>query len=342
MSWTYSKGSYNNLPIGVNTNNKSIRMDGVNDELTVGNSSFYNIGSGEFTFIVRLMVVDYNGPSVTSIFRKATTLVQRYLFNFPASDAGVGTFALVNSSNNSDSFRLKSSDLPLGQMLTVLIQRKGSNSSASTDAFNYPNSIRNPNNYKAYINGVYVPWDSVSLYSTDGAIVNVDNTENFILGYFPGAYYPVYFDLFAMYNRALTESEINNFTDTGALPSANAKGIWTFNTSLADSSSVNNSFQLYNNTLGNDYLYPRTNSILFAPKSTTTTKIFTAPIALTINAVVRFWGATTVSYSLDNVTFTTLSFSSDKATMSLAVLEGGIVYFKIVTNTKNGSIQVNY
>lgn len=252
--------------------NKCLKLDNVNDYLSLGNSTFYDVGTGSFTFAVRFMrYADLGTTSTTSqhtLFRNSQTInVNRIVAGLGYVNSAYNfSFTLVtrnaaNTADIQDIFKLPISYFPLGQWITLILGRSGDNYGDANSA-GWATSVRNPANYFFYVNGVKVT--DYTLVQTDplGLNYQLDNTESFTIGQYNNTIYaPFYYDYFAYYNRALNETEIaqaqlNNFTDDGA------KGIWNFTGNTNDDSSVQNPMQLINSTTEDFITWPKSFGVL--------------------------------------------------------------------------------
>jgi hypothetical protein len=289
--------------------NSAVRLDGVNDYMTLGNSNFYNVGTGEFTFVIGFMPIMYRNPSADeskAIWRKGlSTNVARIVCNF--TNLGFLSLILVDPAGNQDSLNIPNTEVPLYKWNTVVVTRKGSNFAPSSNSIQYATSIRNPKNYSIYVNGVSKPF-TTNMSNSLGLIYEVDNTEEFIIGNRNNnadAYFNGYIDFFSMYNRALTAEEIAD-ANLGTFPDEGAKGIFDFNQNTIDSSSVGNDMTLLNNSESIFKTFPRKDGIiLFTPTDgVNSVKIFTYPEDLLIASLVKMQ-VSSVSTSLDQVNWTT-------------------------------------
>jgi hypothetical protein len=297
--------------------NSAVRLDGINDYLTLGNSDFYNVGTGEFTFVFGIMPLIYsNGANISpkAIWRKGlSTNIARIVCNFSNVNNGL-SIVLVDPSGNQDSLSIPYADVPLYRWSTITITRKGTNFAPSTDPAGYLNSIRNPKNYNIYVNGVNKPF-STTMSNPAGLIYQVDNTEEFIIGNRDNnadAYFSGFFDFFSMYNRALSADEIADAT-TGVFPDEGAKGIFDFNQNTQDSSSVGNDMLLINNAESIFRTFPRKDGlIVFTPTDALNSiKIFTYHEDLFIASFIKMQ-TSIVSISTDQVNWTTYTSGSSE------------------------------
>jgi len=337
MSWQYLESPFD-------IKERCIRLDGVNDYIDIPGSSFYNVSTVPFTFIMRVLWLGGGAGTTTfatSLLRKnaAGGITKRFVINI--INNSTFQFVLVDNGNTPFTFTLPISYFLQDGFTTVVITREGTNSVTNSDIANWPNSVRNPSNYHAYINGASIAWASkpVGMVPED-----VDNPGTFTLG--AGANFGTlltgYLDKFGVYNRVLTAEEITAI-ETGYIPSEGAKGFWGFDGSMVDYSSVSNNATLINNTLSDLYVYPRINCILVFNYNATATKTWASPEALRVTSIVRFGGTTTVLYSLDNTTFTPLTFTNDVATVSINLIQGQLVWFRATTSGNyKGSIQINF
>ena len=239
-----------------------------------------------------------------------------------------------------DTFSVNQSYFPEGQWLTIVVVRQGDNSTISGDTFS--TSIRNPNNYKIYVNDVSVP---ITKTIFNGSYTHglIDNTAPFFIGTDQIGSNPIiYYDFAYIYNRALTEIEIGGLSND--IPYSGAKAVYTFSGNTLDSSSAGNDATLYNNTLTNEYIYPRVNSIVFYPAySSNLIKDWVAPSNLSVFSIIVLGGVISASYSTDSgTTWNALTFTSDKALVSISLSKDAVLKVRATTDANNGTIQINY
>lgn len=338
MRWQYIKS-----PSDIKE--RCLRLDGVNDYVNIPGNSFYNVGSEPFSFVLRILWLGAGAGNstdiTTSLCRKNPSggVVQRFVLNLSSTPTGSLRFSLVDSAGTVHTLMIPNTYFTAGVFTTAVITREGTNSVDSTDTMNWPSSVRNPENYKIYINGTLINWSSVP----EILPANVDNPGTFTLGEFGSTYFTGYIDKFAAYNRALLPAEVAGI-EVGFIPNDGAKGFWGFDGSMADSSSVANNATLVNNALSTLYIYPRTNAIVaWGYNVIAQIKTWTVIETAIITSIIRFGGTTTVEYSTDGITYTSLSFTSDLATVSLAVTAGQTLYFKTTTSGNHmGAVQINY
>jgi hypothetical protein len=304
--WRYIKGVRD---ASASLYNSCIRLDGANDYLTLGNSPFYNVGTGEFTFVFSILPLIYSNAqnvSPKAIWRKGlSTNIARIVCNFSNVNSGM-SLVLVDPAGNQDSLSIPFSDIPLYRWSTVTITRRGTNFAPSTDAAAYVNSIRNPKNYNIYVNGVNKLF-STSMSNSAGLIYEVDNSEEFIIGNRDNnidAYFSGFIDFFSIYNRALSADEIA-IAATGVFPDDGAKGIFDFNQNTKDSSSVGNDMTLLNNSESIYRTFPRKDGLImfFSTDVQNTIKTFTYPEDIFIASIVKITQSN-ISVSRDQVTWT--------------------------------------
>jgi hypothetical protein len=313
--WRYIKGVRD---ASASPYNSCIRLDGANDYLTLGNSPFYNVGTGEFTFVFSILPLTYTIASNTSpkaIWRKGlSTNIARIVCNFSNTNSGL-SLVLIDAAGVQDSLSIPFSNVPLYTFSTIVITRRGTNFAPSTNAAQWPDSIRNPANYKIYVNGVSKAF-SYTMNNPAGLVYQVDNNEEFVLGNrdnVSDAFFYGFFDFFSMYDRALSADEILDAT-AGTFPDEGAKGIFNFNQNTSDSSSVANNMTLLNNSELPIRTYPKTDGLIVfglgsAPSSV---KVFTYPEPLQILNLIKLEQvAYSVSWSLDNVNWTTFPAGSN-------------------------------
>jgi len=336
--------SYQHLKSSFEIKERCIRLDGANDYIDIPGNSFYNIGILPFTFMMRVIWLGGGAGTTsfaTSFIRKnaAGGVTKRFVMNVISTT----TFqlVLVDNGNTSFTFTLPISYFVQDGFTTFVITRTGSNNAANTDTANWPSSVRNPANYHAFINGAAVNWATMP----SGMVPDdVDNPGTFTLG--AGANFGTlvtgYIDKFGVYNRALTNEEIASL-ELGNIPNEGAKGFWGFDGTMADYSSVSNNANLINNALSDLYVYPRTNCIVVFGYNTTVTKTWASPETMRVTSFIRFGGTTTAAYSLDGTNFTTLTFTSDLATVSINLTQGQTVWLRATTSGNyKGAIQINY
>jgi len=309
--WRYIKGVRD---ASASPYNSCIRLDGANDYLTLGNSPFYNVGTGEFTFVFSFLPLTYSTTVSKAIWRKGLSVnIARLVCNFSNTNNGL-SLILIDAAGVQDSITIPFADVPLYTFSTVVITRRGTNFASSTNAALWPDSIRNPANYKIYVNGVSKTF-SYTMNNPAGLVYQVDNDEEFIIGNRDNdsnAFFYGFFDFFSIYNRALSAEEIQQAT-AGTFPDEGAKGIFNFNQNTSDSSSVANNMTLLNNTELLPRTYPRTDGIVVFPLNSAqfSIKTFTYPEPLRIINLLKIEETgSRVSWSLDNLNWTTFIESS--------------------------------
>lgn len=331
--WQFIKGKRGSDVID-RSGNRCIRLDGVNDYISANDSEYFNIGLGEFTIAVKIFIVKKNG--VNTVIRKRLVGSTGFGMNLTQN-----TFYMSNEINTQqDIFSVNPSYFPEGQWLTIVVVRRGNNSTISGDTFS--TSIRNPNNYNIYVNGVSVPITK-TIFNGSYTHGSIDNNAPFYIGTDQfGSNPQIYYDFVCVYNRALTEVEIAGLNND--IPSSGAKGVYVFSGNTIDSSSAGNNATLYNNTLTDDYIYPRVNSIIYYTASgTDVVKDWVAPSNLSVFSFIRFGGITSASYSIDGgTTWNALTFTSDRALVSIPLSKDAVLKVRATTNTNNGTIQINY
>lgn len=336
--------SWQHLTSAFEVKERCIRLDGVNDYIDIPGSSFYNVGTAPFSFVMRVLWLGGGAGTATyqtSFLRKnaAGGITKRFVINVINNTSF--QFILVDNSNTTFIFSLPISNFLQDAFATVVVTRTGSNTAASSDTANYPNSVRNPINYHAFINGAPIAW---SARPAGMVPEDVDNPGTFTLGAGAslGTLVTGYLDKFGVYNRALSNEEIASI-EVGNIPNEGTKGFWGFDGSMADYSSVSNNANLINNALSDLYVYPRTNCIVAYGYNTTATKTWAAPEAMRVTSFIRFGGTTTAAYSLDGTNFTTLTFTSDLASVSINLTLGQTVWLRATTSGNyKGAIQINY
>ncbi len=256
---------------------------------------------------------------------------------------------MIDSGGNTDNIYFNNSDIPNNTWITLCIRRKGDNYQNKFGA-NFATSVRNADNLEFFVNGTKITPASYALSAAGQLVLDIDNTTDFLIGTQVGAdqAWAGYFDFAAIYNRALSNGEVADLQNYLFSPSG-AKALWNFNENSGDtcfdSSSAGNNALRYNNTESALKANPLANGIIFYLKnSTNVVKTFTPLNDVTITQIVRFNNITSASYSTDNVTFTTLTFTSDVATVSINLIGGQPLYLKASTNsgTTNAVLQLNY
>lgn len=336
--WTYIRG------IGTKGNwynNRALFLDSANDYGSLGNSDFYNVGTGPFTFALRVMRYDNGSSSRTALtlFRSAmTTSVSRVVLNLNTSyNSGTTdtlSFSLTNITDGvtkQDNIYVPSSYFPMGEWTTIVVGRTGTNYQDTSGA-DYANSIRNPANFFFYVNGVKLT-PTVSMADPLGLQYQLDNTEAFTIGQgnlstFSG----MYFDYFVYYSRALSADEISAMS-AGTFTVVGAKGIFQFNGSMVDDSSVGNDMQLVNSTTAAYITYPKAlGTLVFLAGTANQVKSIAFPEAVTITNAYKntSYG---YGYSLDGgTTWSSLNATTTNGAVNISVPAGTTLLVRDATS----------
>lgn len=304
---------------------RCLRLDGVNDYLTLGNSAFYNVGLGEFTFAFDIL--KYTDKTTSAIFRSADetgTGVNRIGISIVAGNKI--QMSLVDSSNSYDDFRYDLGSSIYGQFIKLIIIRRGNNFSDSDDVLNYPTSIRNPANYHLYLNGIELFPTSVTMVNPKGLFYNLDNDKPKVLGAITNnaSYYlKAYCALFGYWNRALSNVEISNINN-GIFDDYQAKGIFIFDGNTLDSSSVRGTMTLLNSATPAHVTYPyKAGVVPFLKNVANQIKNFTYQSTVTIT---KIWkeqsGYNGFQYSLNGGASWTNIPDGELVTVSIVVPTG--------------------
>lgn len=316
--------------------NRCLKLDGVNDYLNLPSNIFYQVGTSEFSFVIKFQhISDYDKGK--ALLRTSNNInLPRFVVNIEQD----GTIKMrfisqkhidVGQSNVGDLISYSSASIPIFQWNTMVIIRRGTNYAPSTDTVNYANSIRNPDNIELWVNGVKLNRLAVSMLETDGLQYLMDSNDNFTLcgltttatSFFNG-----YLDFFAYYNKALSTQEIFE-TSQGRFTDDLAKGIWNFTGNTNDDSSVGNAMTLLNSATEEYITFPKTSGI-FVFKSGTTNQQFTRifPANITITAVYKSQPYT-YQYSLDGTTWQKLtSVGGSNTEVNITVPAGTPFYIK--------------
>lgn len=324
MSWELIKGvePKPELPI-----KRCLKLDGVNDYLTLGNNPFYNVGMGEFTFAFEIL--KYTDKNTSAIFRSADDTgvadSSRIVINF-INNTNRLQIALVTATETYDSFIYELGSDLVTNFFKLIIIRKGNNHSDSDDVVNYPNSIRNPANYHLYLNGVKKEPTSVSMLNPKGLTYMLDNSKAKILGgitNFSTYFLQGYYALFGYWNRALTHTEIQNINN-GILDDYQAKGLFLFDGNTLDSSSVQGTMTLLNSATPTYITYPyKAGVIPFAKSIANQVKNFTYASTVTITKIWKEQGAYNgFQYSLNGGASWTNIPDGELVTVSIVVPVG--------------------
>ena len=112
MSWELVKGIEKKPVLNIK---RCLRLDGVNDYLSLGNSNFYNIGNSEFTIHFKVFK-RYDGPALKSLYRTAdegeggTGVVSRIVFLIYRDSIQISLASVVSGVEKIDYLRFAYSD----------------------------------------------------------------------------------------------------------------------------------------------------------------------------------------------------------------------------------------
>lgn len=258
MSWQLIRGNAPKPDIDIK---RCLRLDGVNDYLTLGSSTFYNVGYGQFSYFISFMLGTPMESGRATIFRTNSGNGDRFTIGLDTSKRLY--IAFVEGTLTSVVYF--GSVIELGVWNQLAIVRTGTN----TDFSNQPgwdDSIRNPQTYKAYLNGVNLPISELENVPELGLPIDLDSTEPKLIGGTPlGRVLHVYFNSFGIWNTALTEEEIQ-IINSGAVYDYMSKGIFQFDGNTNDSSSVGGIMTLVNSATPSHVTYPFKDGVLFFDK----------------------------------------------------------------------------
>ncbi|RZL47732.1 MAG: hypothetical protein EOP00_11100 [Pedobacter sp.] len=346
MNWDLIKGVEPKPEIPIK---RCLRLDGVNDYLTLGDNPFYNTGNGAFSFAFSFL--KFTDKASTAIYRSAndgagsgiTGLVSRITINLESSH--IIRLNLINNENDVDKFDILAYNLTsaiIGNWVNVVVIRNGTNISDNTNVILWPDSVRNPNNIHLYLNGVKLTPDSISMSSPEGLFYNFDNTKEKILGGVTNLstyYLKGYYSLFGFWNRVLSLSEINNINN-GVLDDFQAKGIFIFDGNTADSSSVGGVMTLINSATPSHITYPKKAGVIpFAKTTANQIKTFSYPSTVTVT---KIWkeqsGYNGFQYSLNAGTTWMTIPDGELVTVSIVVPFGSSLQIKDPTSRTNYNV----
>lgn len=329
MSWQLIKGIEPKPELNIK---RCLKLDGVNDYLTLGNNSFYNVGLGEFTIAIDFL--KYTNKIPTSLFRTSEGEGQnrpRLTINIEDT-LNVLKVRFIDEYNNLDTFTYNFPNEIYSSFTKIVVVRKGNNYSDSDDAVNYPASIRNPDNLFVYINGVLTPRTSLVMTNPKGLNYLIDNPDPKILGGLIGNsvyYFKGYYSLFGYWNRALSLTEVQNINN-GILDDYQAKGIFIFDGNTLDSSSVQGTMTLLNSATPTHITYPyKAGVIPFLKSVANQIKNFTYQSTVTIT---KIWkeqsGYNGFQYSLNGGASWTNIPDGELVTVSIVVPTGTTLQLK--------------
>lgn len=315
---------------------RCLKMDGVNDYLSLGNSNFYNIGEGEVTYSFNLLILELK--SNNSIFRTADIggYTSRFVINISNQNVRVG----VNDGVDGTQIMIYENVIPIGEWFNLTFVRRGNNTDSSIQP-GWSTSIRNPDNYQLYINGILKVMDSSTDIDPMGLPADLDNPYDKILGGRTDlSTYNLlgYYSLFSIWNRALVDDEIQNINN-GIIDDYMSKGIFLFDGNTLDSSSVQGTMTLINSATPPHITYPYKDGVIPFLKSTSNQiKEFKYPENVIIT---KIWKERSTyngfQYSFDNSTWLSIP-NGELVDVYIVVPANTILYIKDPTSRSNYNV----
>lgn len=246
MKWNFIKAQ----PSSLNLESRTLKFDGVNDNVLISNDNFYNVDKEDFSILIRIMIVESQIPqdSTGSLIHESVIFLSKNVSQGNGFWVGIsgkenqGSFVPRNSTPRHLTFRYTNLDGSTGAMYLETPFVRGSFKNIYFERSGADFTIKDLSANESYTH----------TYDSDASLLNI---APLTISSQSGANFykiPGYLSQLGFYNRKLTNQELINFNQFGNLPFQSAKfasnsGFFS-GKAYPDISSINNNGILQNYT----------------------------------------------------------------------------------------------